>query len=123
MSESVWSGDTKDSDDAVSKEGAVDVSTMASGETDIDPSSFTMPAEESRDRCVICGINFKMFFDNDDGIYMYNNCREIEVLNDEAAAKEKEDLLVHVTCWKALGAPETLTADQTLQDTIDLYAM
>ena len=49
---------------------------------------------------------------------MYNNCREIEVLNDEAAAKEKEDMLVHVTCWRALGSPDDLMADQTLQDSL-----
>ena len=89
---------------------------MAGTDIDLDPSSFTMPAEEARDHCVICGINFNMFFDNDDGIYMYRNCREIEVLNDEAAALEKEDLFVHVTCWRALGSPESLTSDQTLQD-------
>ena len=59
-----------------------------------------------------------MFFDSDEGIYMYNNCREIEVLNDEAAAKEIEDLLAHVTCWRALGSPEVLTVDQTLQDSL-----
>ncbi len=111
----------KEADEVKNIEGSVDKATIAATETDIDPSSFTMPAEESRDRCVICGINFKMFFDNDDGIYMYNNCREIEVLNDEAAAQEKDDLLVHVTCWRALGAPETLTADQTLQDSMNLY--
>jgi pre-mRNA cleavage complex 2 protein Pcf11 len=79
-----------------------------------DPDSFTYPADESRDRCVICGINFKMFFDNDDGIYKYSNAREIEVLNDEAAANESDQMLVHVTCWRNLGSPEILTADQTI---------
>ena len=86
------------------------------GDDDASPDTFTMPADESRDRCVICGINFKMFFDNDDGIYKYSNCREIEVLNDEAAAKDSEEMLVHVTCWRNLGSPELMTADQTLQD-------
>jgi pre-mRNA cleavage complex 2 protein Pcf11 len=79
-----------------------------------DPDRFTTPADESRDRCVICGINFKMIFDNDDGIYKYSNAREIEVLNDEAAATESEQMLVHVTCWRNLGCPEILTADQTI---------
>eukprot|EP00536_Pseudo-nitzschia_multiseries_P005988 jgi/Psemu1/238996/estExt_Genewise1.C_1220046 len=86
------------------------------GDHDADPNTFTTPADESRDRCVICGINFKMFFDNDDGIYKYSNCREIEVLNDEAAAEESDELLVHVTCWRNLGSPDIVTADQTLQD-------
>lgn len=117
QSDSVWSGESKASEENKNHPmGSSENPAMSGTETDLDPSSFTMPAEEARDRCVICGINFKMFFDNDDGIYMYKNCREIEVLNDEAAAQEKEDLLVHVTCWRALGSPESLTADQTLQD-------
>jgi pre-mRNA cleavage complex 2 protein Pcf11 len=81
-----------------------------------DPDSFTMPADESRDRCVICGINFKMFFDNDDGIYKYTNSREVEVMNDEAAARASEQMLVHVTCWRNLGSPDFLSFDQTLQE-------
>ena len=83
-----------------------------------DPEQSVMPADESRDRCVICGINFHMFFDNDNGIYMYSNCREIEVLNDDAAEKDSEEMLVHVTCWRGLGAPEVLTSDQALQETL-----
>jgi pre-mRNA cleavage complex 2 protein Pcf11 len=51
-----------------------------------------VPADETRDRCVICGIN-SMFFDNDNGIYMYSNCREIDVLNDDAAERESEQCL------------------------------
>jgi pre-mRNA cleavage complex 2 protein Pcf11 len=84
-------------------------------ESNFDPDTFTTPADESRDRCVICGINFKMIFDNDDGIYKYSGAREIEVLNDEAAATESEQMLVHVTCWRNLGSPQILTADQTIQ--------
>lgn len=90
----------------------------AAAEEEADPSTFTQPADESRDRCVICGINFKMFFDNDDGIYKYSNCKEMEVLNDETAIKESEDMLVHVTCWRALGSPQLLTPDQALQETM-----
>lgn len=91
-----------------------DVAGPTGEDEDADPDTFTMPADESRDRCAICGINFKMFFDNEDGIYKYNNCREIEVLNDEAAANDSEDMLVHVTCWRNLGLPEHLTADQII---------
>lgn len=76
---------------------------------------YTVPADESRDRCVICGIKFKMYFDSDDGIYKYNNCKEIEVLNDDAAENESELKLVHGSCWKGLGSPEVLTLDQALQ--------
>ena len=79
-----------------------------------DPETFTMPADESRDRCAICGINFQMFFDNEDGIYKYSDCREIEVLNDEAVAKESELVLVKVSVWRNLGSPEFLTPDQVL---------
>jgi pre-mRNA cleavage complex 2 protein Pcf11 len=76
----------------------------------------TVAADESRDRCVICGLKFKMHFDHDDGIYKYSNCKEVEVMNDDAAETESDMKLVHFTCWKGLGSPEVLTFDQTLQD-------
>ena len=114
--DSVWSGEEKDSDEAKTGDETADGSGVGGTDAEADPSTFKMPADESRDRCVICGINFKMIFDSDESIYMYNNCREIEVLNDEAAAKEIEDVLAHVTCWRALGSPEVLTAGQSLQD-------
>ena len=81
-----------------------------------DPDTFIMPADESRNTCVICGINFKMFFDNDNGMFMYKNCREIEVLNDDdVALNASEQMLVHVTCWRGLGSPPVLNRDQALQ--------
>jgi pre-mRNA cleavage complex 2 protein Pcf11 len=107
ISDSTWSG-----------EEATEAAGPASADDEADPSTFTMPADESKDRCVVCGINFKMFFDNDDGIYKYNNCREIEVMNDDAAEKESEQMLVHVTCWRGLGSPAVLSMDQALQDVI-----
>jgi pre-mRNA cleavage complex 2 protein Pcf11 len=93
-------------------------STEVTTEDGYDPEKSTMPADENHDRCAICGLNFKMFFDNDNGIYMYKNCREIEVLNDEVALNDSENMMVHVTCWRALGSPEVLTMDQALQDTV-----
>jgi pre-mRNA cleavage complex 2 protein Pcf11 len=121
VSDSVWSGESKESEGTRMPVESMDkYSSLSHTSTDaeMDPSSIVVPADESRDRCVICGINFTMFFENDEGIYMYSNCREIEVLNDEAAAEEKQDLLVHVSCWRALGAPECLTVDQTLHDSL-----
>ena len=65
---------------------------------------------------VVCGINFKMFFDNDNGMYMYKNCREVEVLNDDdVALNASEQMLVHVTCWRGLGSPAVLNMDQALR--------
>lgn len=110
----VWTGESK-AVDLVAPTESKEMADVASSK-DADPSTFTMPADESRDRCVICGINFKMFFDNENGIYMYNNCREIEVLNDDAAEKESESMLVHITCWRGLGSPPVLTMDQALQE-------
>jgi pre-mRNA cleavage complex 2 protein Pcf11 len=112
-----WCGESKTQNTASATVGIDDgenEDTAGTSDDNRNPESFTTPADESRDRCVICGINFKMFFDNDDGIYKYTNSREIEVLNDEAAAKESEDMLVHVTCWRNLGSPEVLTEDQTM---------
>mmetsp|Transcript_16772 Transcript_16772/g.31080 ORF Transcript_16772/g.31080 Transcript_16772/m.31080 type:complete len:329 (-) Transcript_16772:203-1189(-) len=116
-SNTAWCGEGTSQEDTPGGAKADDNdSTGPTVDDDADPDTFTMPADESRDRCVICGINFKMFFDNDDGIYKYSNSREIEVMNDEAAAKESEQMLVHITCWRNLGSPEFLTEDQTLQE-------
>ena len=87
--------------------------------TNLSETTDVVPADENRDRCVICGINFNLFFDNEEGAYMYRNCREIEVLNDEVALEDSEQMLVHVTCWTSLGSPEVLTMDQALQDTLN----
>jgi pre-mRNA cleavage complex 2 protein Pcf11 len=78
----------------------------------------TVPADENRDCCVICGIHFKMFFDNDDGVYKYSNCVELAVMNDDAAENESDLQLLHATCWNGLGQPSVLTYDQTLAETI-----
>jgi len=80
--------------------------------------SSTFLADETRDRCVVCGTPFRMFFDSeqDGGVYKYRNCRQIVVWNDDAAATESDPQLVHASCWSGLGEPDTLTADQTMQD-------
>jgi pre-mRNA cleavage complex 2 protein Pcf11 len=118
ISDSTWSGEEKTDEQGTSTDEATEAAGPASADEEADPSTFTMPADESKDRCVVCGINFKMFFDNDDGIYKYSNCREIEVLNDDAAEKESEQMLVHVTCWRGLGSPAVLSMDQALQEVI-----
>jgi pre-mRNA cleavage complex 2 protein Pcf11 len=81
-------------------------------------SNNTVPADENRDCCVICGIHFKMVFDNDDGVYKYSNCVELAVMNDDAAENESDLQLLHATCWNGLGQPSVLTYDQTLTETI-----
>lgn len=116
QSDRVWTGEaTEEEVENATGPGISDVA--GTSEEDANPDSFTEVADESRDRCVVCGINFKMFFDNDDGAYKYKNCREIEVMNDDVAANESDMMLVHVTCWRGLGSPETLDIDQTLQET------
>ena len=77
--------------------------------------NMSVTADESRDRCAVCGINFRMFFDQDEGEWKYGNCQEVEALNDEAAEEESEMVLVHAKCLRGLGSPETLTADQVLR--------
>ncbi len=77
--------------------------------------STTVVADETRDRCVLCGINFAMFFDQDDGEWKYRNCMEMNVDGDDGPTLVEEELepaLVHVTCWKGLGGPNFLTPDQ-----------
>lgn len=118
ISDSVFSLEQQVEEMQISNAGG-DASDPAKGDSEVDPDSFTELADESRDRCVICGLNFKMYFDNDDGVFKYKNCREIEVLNDEMAIKESEQMLVHVTCWKNMGCPPQLYPEQALQDVMN----
>lgn len=99
-----------------SNPGASEADDPVNTETEANPDSFTELADENRDRCVICGLNFKMYFDNDDGVFKYKNCREIEVLNDETAIKESEEMLVHVSCWRNMGCPPQLYPEQALKE-------
>jgi pre-mRNA cleavage complex 2 protein Pcf11 len=118
VSDSVWTRDAKE-DDVVMTDTGGDPAAAPDDDGDGEGSDAVV-ADETRDRCVVCGIHFQMFFDNDDGVYKYRNSREIEVLNDDAADTESELHLVHVSCWKGLGMPTELTVDQTLQDTTTL---
>jgi len=78
------------------------------------PSYMTVTADESRDRCVICGINFTLHFDQDEGEWKYSNCTEINVINNDKALESKA-MLVHMTCLRGLGSPHFLMMDQILQ--------
>ncbi len=80
-----------------------------------DPQTIMVTADESRDRCAICGINFAMHFDQEEGEWKYKNCREVKVLNDDAAERDSELALVHVTCHRGLGSPGVLSQDQVLK--------
>lgn len=117
QSDSQWTGSLKQGDTTAIE------SSGDGGDLDVpdgyDPVTSTMPADENRDRCIICGINFKMFFDNEEGMYQYSNCREIAVVNDDATAEsEFEKGLAHVSCWRGLGSPDVLTMDQILEDAL-----
>ena len=78
--------------------------------------STNVHADENRSRCVVCGNPFVMYFDQEEGAYMYKDCREIDLLNDEAAEEESEKVLVKIRCLQGLGSPEFLTSDQVLQN-------
>ena len=86
-------------------------------EDDIAASSNTVIADETRDRCILCGINFAMFFDQDDGEWKYRNCVEKDLEVNDGPTMDEEEAeakLVHYSCWKGLGSPAFLTADQVL---------
>lgn len=109
VGQGVWCLDEKPQQVVNSGASTLDQSSGPTGEEE----ATTFPADESRDHCVICGKVFKLIQENDE--LVYENCREIRVLNDDAAATESDDQLVHVSCWKGLGEPLELTFDQTLQ--------
>jgi pre-mRNA cleavage complex 2 protein Pcf11 len=104
----------------VSKTSQHDTTSGTSADGTGDKSTY--PVDETRDHCVVCGNLFKMVMDHDVDEYVYENCREITVINDDAAATESSEQLVHVTCWKGLGSPPELTFDQTVvQDVSERY--
>lgn len=114
LSDTTWSGQSV----AGIYDGEInDIAGREDGTNDTaDPESCMVNADdETRGSCAICGINFPMKFDQEEGEWKYTNCREIEVLNDDVAEVESESMLVHVTCLRALGSPQVLTIDQVLQ--------
>ena len=115
QADAIWTGEISEADVATSSAaGTINATNSATPEV-LDPESFTFPADETQDRCAICDLNFKMFFDNDDGIYKYKNCKEMIVMMDDTAMNDTEQMLVHVTCWRALGSPDVLDMDQVLE--------
>eukprot|EP00527_Entomoneis_sp_CCMP2396_P009447 CAMPEP_0198139006 /NCGR_PEP_ID=MMETSP1443-20131203/2345_1 /TAXON_ID=186043 /ORGANISM="Entomoneis sp., Strain CCMP2396" /LENGTH=126 /DNA_ID=CAMNT_0043800973 /DNA_START=180 /DNA_END=560 /DNA_ORIENTATION=- len=122
----VWAGQAKEEEMAsiFTQSGTGNPEADAAAKKDHDehadgysPETSAVIADESRDRCVVCGINFNMDFDNDDCQYKYYNCREIDLMNDaEIALNDSEE--VFVTCWRGLGSPKDLTMDQVLHDAL-----
>ncbi|KAI2494327.1 putative ATPase [Fragilaria crotonensis] len=113
--DAIWTGEISEADAVASAAMGTTNATISSTPEVADPESFTCPADETQDRCAICDLNFKMFFDNDDGIYKYKNCKEMIVVMDDTAMNDTEQMLVHVTCWRALGSPDVLDMDQVLE--------
>jgi len=124
INEDDWSGMGKTTDDAtmtggtptIEKTSTTPMSTI-NDEGTIRPT--TVIADESRDRCSLCGINFAMFFDQDDGEWKYRNCIESNVENDGPTMEEEdcEPVLVHITCWEGLGCPAVLSLDDIRHST------
>jgi pre-mRNA cleavage complex 2 protein Pcf11 len=83
----------------------------------VDPQTLTFPADETRDKCVVCGINFNMVFDSEDGIYKFKNCREIAVLT--ADGDGEVEMLIHGTCWKSLACPDVLSHNQASNEVMN----
>lgn len=117
--ESIWCSVQKDMDamDIADENTSGALNTAAETAADEETPSAalsTVIADETRDRCILCGINFTMFFDQDDGEWKYRNCAEKNVEQDGPTMddEEMEQVLVHMTCWQGLGSPETLTPDQ-----------
>jgi pre-mRNA cleavage complex 2 protein Pcf11 len=112
----IWSGQqTSGSKEVGDGSGTRDTNTMSLAATGNDDLSITatVTADESRDRCVLCGLNFTMFFDQEEGEWKYKNCHEVEVLNSDAVGETGSDLmLVHVSCLRGLGSPHVLYLDQ-----------
>ena len=113
--ESVWITGSDESTHAMDElnAGLLGASTTDNPVDVADASSYSVIADETRDRCPVCGVNFDMFFDDDDGEWRYKNCVEKTVENDGPTLEEDETkaVLLKYTCWLGLGSPEVLTAD------------
>mmetsp|Transcript_31695 Transcript_31695/g.66650 ORF Transcript_31695/g.66650 Transcript_31695/m.66650 type:complete len:546 (-) Transcript_31695:423-2060(-) len=116
--ESVWILGRGDTEATMATDDKSSDALQAAADTvpaeDVPTALTTVVADETRDRCILCGINFAMFFDQDDGEWKYKNCTEKNVEQDGPTMDEEEmeAVLVHATCWEGLGSPEYLTADQ-----------
>mmetsp|Transcript_16230 Transcript_16230/g.30649 ORF Transcript_16230/g.30649 Transcript_16230/m.30649 type:complete len:556 (-) Transcript_16230:131-1798(-) len=118
--EAMWMLGNRVGDMAVSSDAKQDAlhannTDAAANEVPLSASASSVVADETRDRCILCGINFTMFFDQDDGEWKYKNCIEKNVEHDGPTMDDGDGLeavLVHGTCWEGLGSPEYLTADQ-----------
>ncbi|KAL9188463.1 hypothetical protein ACHAXT_006841 [Thalassiosira profunda] len=112
--EGVWIVSDKVAEEAAAGEEKVEADMDVDAPADAPAAAATVLADETRDRCLLCGINFAMFFDQDEGEWKYKNCVEKSVEQDGPTMDEGENeaVLVHATCWEGLGSPEVLTADQ-----------
>lgn len=120
-SDAVWSGfSSRESEEIDYKMTTLENASQSAGAVSAgdtianDPMLSTVTADDTRSKCVICGIDFNMKFNEDEGEWIYDNCKEIVVMNDDVAEKESELLLAHATCLKGLGSPKFLTRDQVL---------
>ena len=104
--EEIWTGQKEETPDTTTEGAEGDLSEQMD-----DPMADTVTADETRDRCGICGTKFDMFYDQDDGEWKYKNCRNIVVDNGN---DEGENILIHSSCWKGLGSPEFLMKDQVI---------
>lgn len=101
----------------VTTDNAADNSIRGDDDAKVSPQALPeVPADESRSTCLICGKTFDSYYNDDEEDYMYRDAIEIEVLNDDAAAEESEQILVHYTCHRRLGAPKILTVDQVMKN-------
>jgi len=90
-------------------------SSVTTGKNDDLNTAATVAADELRDRCVLCGLNFTMFLDQEQEEWKYNNCYEIKVLHSDAVWETGSELmLVHVSCLRGLGSPHVLYMDQII---------
>ena len=120
VNETTWLG-VLSIDDAEEKVDTEDKSAAKAEEAVNNDEAATILADETRSKCILCGIPFAMLFDQEDGEWKYKNCIEKDVLKeDDGPTLEEEEfeaVLVHKTCWEGLGKPEFLTPDQILHAT------
>lgn len=120
VNETTWLG-VLSIDDAEEKVDTEDKSAAKAEEAVNNDEAATILADETRSKCILCGIPFAMLFDQEDGEWKYKNCIEKDVLKDDDGPtleeEEFEAVLVHKTCWEGLGKPEFLTPDQILHAT------
>ena len=63
-------------------------------EEEVKEERTTFPADESRPNCRICGLPFVSYYDDEEGAFMFQDCVEVAVEEEDEAVEEEKVLVM-----------------------------